>query len=237
MPIYFIQEVPDGAVKIGYTGGDPYARLASLQTGNSKPLRVLAFAPGGPKEERDLHERFADLRLQGEWFHPGPKLLGFIDGVRWSFPEEQKRKPREAQTLHGFSDNQVQFLVGLIEGVRIGDEIADAAILADLRSGILSHEELRELVDAKYLIAEIVDPEFPPPAPTLDGRRAGAMPRISNDAPIKINECIAGHHAAIAGARAMEEWVDGVHPDGGEELKVERAAALMNSEPLPHEVN
>ena len=33
---------------------------------------------GGAEKERELHERFAHLRIKGEWFWPGEELLHFI---------------------------------------------------------------------------------------------------------------------------------------------------------------
>jgi hypothetical protein len=78
--VYFIACEPLGAVKIGYTGGNPYARMASLQTGCPSPLKMLAFVPASLDDERRLHDSFAPLGIQGEWFRYECKL---VDLVNW----------------------------------------------------------------------------------------------------------------------------------------------------------
>lgn len=79
--IYFIQQHNESlAVKIGYTASDePEGRLRSLQTGNPSELTVLGTMPGTAADERELHRRFANFRLVGEWFRPVPQLLLFIN--------------------------------------------------------------------------------------------------------------------------------------------------------------
>lgn len=75
--VYFIQQGDSGAVKIGCSKS-PAQRLAGLQTGHSEKLHLLACAVGSQGKERDLHERFAHLRLSGEWFRPGEDLMTYI---------------------------------------------------------------------------------------------------------------------------------------------------------------
>lgn len=65
--VYAIQAGDNGPVKIGHSG-DPLQRLAKLQTGNPEPLHLRAVIPGDKPTEDDLHQRFADARLIGEWF-------------------------------------------------------------------------------------------------------------------------------------------------------------------------
>ena len=57
-------------VKIGYTGGDPKARLASLQTGQPMTLSLLWSVDSN--YEKWLHDRFAEYRVRGEWFDLTP---------------------------------------------------------------------------------------------------------------------------------------------------------------------
>ena len=71
--VYFIQQ-GFGGVKIGVSD-DPDARCAQMQTGTSKPLRVIARFPIEGRAaafslERELHVKFAHLRTSGEWFKP-----------------------------------------------------------------------------------------------------------------------------------------------------------------------
>lgn len=75
--VYFIGG-ETGAIKIG-VARQPYRRLATLQSSSPIPLRILAMAMGGQKEERFFHERFAAHRLHGEWFTPAPEILTEIE--------------------------------------------------------------------------------------------------------------------------------------------------------------
>ena len=58
---------PDDPVKIGWSG-KPEERLAQLQTGSPHVLRLLGTHPGPDDQETFLHDRFAPIRLHGEWF-------------------------------------------------------------------------------------------------------------------------------------------------------------------------
>lgn len=80
--VYFIQAGEDGPVKIG-VAAEPFKRLAELQTGNPARLRVVAIIEGDTGIEKALHERFAEHRLEGEWFKPTHVLLA-IHAIRSS---------------------------------------------------------------------------------------------------------------------------------------------------------
>lgn len=75
--VYFIQQGDSGAIKIGCSK-NPSQRLQGLQTGHSEPLRLLTCAVGSQGQERALHDRFAHLRVSGEWFRPAEDLLAYI---------------------------------------------------------------------------------------------------------------------------------------------------------------
>jgi hypothetical protein len=75
--IYFIQSLPSGPTKVGFTKSNPESRVSALQTGNPWPLRLVALATGTPGLEAFIHEMFAFYRLKGEWF------LSY----GWGFPE------------------------------------------------------------------------------------------------------------------------------------------------------
>jgi len=66
-----------GQVKIGWSR-KVSARLAQLQTGSAVPIKLLGTVAGGRALERRLHERFAHLRVAGEWFLDDPELLVHI---------------------------------------------------------------------------------------------------------------------------------------------------------------
>jgi plasmid maintenance system killer protein len=80
--IYFIKSDETKEIKIGYTSGEVEKRLKTLQTGHPHKLQVLATMPGSRDEEKTLHEKFASIRLNGEWFKPHPDLLDFIATVK-----------------------------------------------------------------------------------------------------------------------------------------------------------
>jgi hypothetical protein len=88
-PVFFIQNEGTGHIKIG-EGSDPWARLQSMQTGNSYKLNLLKTT--SEYSESDLHKRFAPYHLEGEWFEASPVLLEFIDTI--PSPEEA-REARE----------------------------------------------------------------------------------------------------------------------------------------------
>jgi T5orf172 domain len=64
-------------VKIGVTTNID-ARMSGLQT--PEPVKLYALLNGWAKEERALHTRFAEYRLQGEWFLRKGTLAEWIDG-------------------------------------------------------------------------------------------------------------------------------------------------------------
>jgi hypothetical protein len=79
MPVYFLQPVTGGPVKIGHAV-DIERRRAQLECHYGQPLALLATLPGGRDEEQAIHHRFASLRFgRSEQFRPGPELMAFIN--------------------------------------------------------------------------------------------------------------------------------------------------------------
>lgn len=73
MKTYFIS---DGTlVKIGRSV-DPLRRLATFQTSSPEKLKIVLTLDGD--RELDLHQRFAEFRVRGEWFRPSVEMLSFI---------------------------------------------------------------------------------------------------------------------------------------------------------------
>ena len=114
MAVYFIREEgDDGLIKIGTTTGNPHSRKSALQTGNPRPLRLLVSIPGGPTEEKALHERFAAERVRSEeqigteWFRPSPMLLGFIEGLTYTFRDQQSEPEPDRPDLYGDTHGHV----------------------------------------------------------------------------------------------------------------------------------
>jgi hypothetical protein len=77
--VYFIRAGEDGPVKIG-KAWDVIRRLNGLQAACWVELRLLATSQ--ELTERAMHERFAHLRIRGEWFRAESELLEFIKPLR-----------------------------------------------------------------------------------------------------------------------------------------------------------
>lgn len=124
MAVYFIVDVLSGTVKIG-KASDPSNRFQSLQTGSSVRLFLIGVIDGDRVEERELHERFADARVRGEWFYLKPiwnELVGMLDQTKdliecrdtreliellaRSGPEKFCRRPNDDVRRIGLSLNQ-----------------------------------------------------------------------------------------------------------------------------------
>lgn len=73
--VYFIQRGSSGPIKIGKSTGNPKERLRELQISSPERLYLIGFIHG---VERDVHERFATLRISGEWFSPNEDLIRFV---------------------------------------------------------------------------------------------------------------------------------------------------------------
>lgn len=78
--VYFLQAENKGFIKIGFTN-NPYSRIESIRAMSPVSLDVLVIITGGKPLEQKLHQRFSHLRHHGEWFHPEPELLEYINGL------------------------------------------------------------------------------------------------------------------------------------------------------------
>ena len=90
MHVYFIRSGKKGDIKIGKSN-DPEKRMAELQTGNPKILRLIATIPCKSEQEafdleKALHKTFKSRWLHGEWFHRNIRLKDI---------EKAKAKARE----------------------------------------------------------------------------------------------------------------------------------------------
>ena len=81
--VYFIQaecDVYSGPIKIGWTN-KLRTRFSTLRMDNFHDLKILKIIPGDRKLESRLHQKFALLRIKGEWFKPAKILLDYIDAL------------------------------------------------------------------------------------------------------------------------------------------------------------
>jgi hypothetical protein len=71
--VYFIQALDGGPIKIGHTTRLSI-RLKQIAKEFGKRFWVLGVIDGARDAEKALHERFAHLRIGGEWFKPASDL-------------------------------------------------------------------------------------------------------------------------------------------------------------------
>lgn len=85
--IYFVLDEDAGQVKIGHTA-NVRARVVQHRSDHGKRLRILGVMQGGFEVERDLHRRYAELRVsrvhprsgakEREWFRAEAELMAYI---------------------------------------------------------------------------------------------------------------------------------------------------------------
>ena len=80
---YFMEAVGSGRVKIGQTRTPIRERISSIQCGCPFPLKVIAEVAGDVRLERQLHRRFAHLRIMpnAEWFHLTDEIREYLASV------------------------------------------------------------------------------------------------------------------------------------------------------------
>lgn len=112
-------------VKIGLAS-DPAVRLADLQVGS--PVRLVLrgshMTDDADGLERELHDKYADLRSRGEWFRVDDRLCEemnttFGDTVAyvrrrrdWPDPLASVRR-RPGESLDDFADRACRAFIGL----------------------------------------------------------------------------------------------------------------------------
>jgi hypothetical protein len=95
MPTYIVRAGDTDFVKIG-RADDVADRMAELQTSNPEPLILLRVVDAHFETETAFHARFADSRVQGEWFRFDPDMLTYIpDAPRAS--KAKRRAPKSAR--------------------------------------------------------------------------------------------------------------------------------------------
>lgn len=82
--VYFVRAAD--AIKIGFAENFK-RRLGGLQTSHEKALEVLAVISAASLDEHETHQRFAHLRIRGEWFRAEHELIQFIEYAKLKFGE------------------------------------------------------------------------------------------------------------------------------------------------------
>lgn len=76
--IYFIQNKETKHIKIGYSK-DVRKRLSEIQTTSPHELTILTTCEGGIEMEKELHHKFSNSYIRGEWFTPSEELITYIN--------------------------------------------------------------------------------------------------------------------------------------------------------------
>lgn len=91
-------------IKIGFTS-NLAQRLHALKTSNAQEVELIGSFPGTRADEKKLHQQFAHLRANGEWFHAETEIRSWILktlGVRitrYGSFNESFRAPRLPKSL------------------------------------------------------------------------------------------------------------------------------------------
>lgn len=82
--VYFIQAESGGPVKIGWSL-TPVERRGQIQYGNPEVLRIIGLIEGSRDKEAEMHVRFAQSHVRGEWFADTGDLMRLIreEGQEW----------------------------------------------------------------------------------------------------------------------------------------------------------
>jgi hypothetical protein len=68
--VYLLECTKTGALKVGFTGDELRKRFLSISGSAPYPLRVLAQFFGPMRKEKEIHKKFAAVRIHHEWYEP-----------------------------------------------------------------------------------------------------------------------------------------------------------------------
>jgi hypothetical protein len=110
MAVYFIQRPNDGAIKIGHTT-EFKARFDALEAFTGMDLTTLCILDKDRKFEKEMHEKFNNIRLKGEWFKSDKLLLDYIDSLNTQSvsidSDKIKRKGRSVSVRFSKEDEKL----------------------------------------------------------------------------------------------------------------------------------
>lgn len=94
--IYFIGMLNDSIIKIGISN-DPQKRLKELQVANPYELRLIFMFRGDESKEIQLHEKFVEYNIRGEWFYNIGKLKEYVNQILRTI-DEKGNIPKDGMT-------------------------------------------------------------------------------------------------------------------------------------------
>ena len=78
--VYFLLGAKSKRLKIGHSF-QVSSRVKTLQASSPEELALLKTIPGSKQLEAKLHEKFAHLRLHGEWFKADTEIMKYIQSL------------------------------------------------------------------------------------------------------------------------------------------------------------
>lgn len=100
--VYFVRRESDGLIKIGFSNS-VVDRVRHLSGELRTRIDILATISGGAALEASLHERFAHLRVRGEWFRPEGALAEYMNELTGREPgshQDHGRNHGPSHSLH-----------------------------------------------------------------------------------------------------------------------------------------
>lgn len=96
---YWGYDPESGEVKIGQSI-DPDKRLGELR--RERPQTYILFTIPDHSVEREHHDTWAHLRVDGEWFKPDPTMWRYIERRTGRRPDKRQAKPGLAMMVLGY---------------------------------------------------------------------------------------------------------------------------------------
>jgi hypothetical protein len=126
---YFIRA--GDSIKIGFAS-NLKRRLGGLQSSHHEPLEVLAAVSAADVDEHQTHQRFAHLRIRGEWFRPEPELLDYIEQINLAFGEcaDPKPEPKVRPTRKPLPDPVIRGV--LKRRNKVGSQTPEGHVLSNI---------------------------------------------------------------------------------------------------------
>lgn len=108
--IYFITAREVNRVKIGFSDA-PRIRFMKMRTDSPMPLALERVCEGDMGLERDLHQRFASDRRNGEWFDISPAIETFMASLPYAAAPSEKFSVNKALIALGVAPSTASMMV------------------------------------------------------------------------------------------------------------------------------
>lgn len=142
MLVYFIHDKNARAVKIGTTN-NLQRRLKEMQTSSPTKLNVLkVIDSAGRAEEIELHERFKDYRIMGEWFNLDGKLLRYLNIIDDHLHDESHHKHLHSESHRGDDHMNTEINFHLEEVLHGGIFTGSIDIFTECENLVFEHRSL-----------------------------------------------------------------------------------------------